>query len=156
VVPIESGDDTGSLTERIAGAGGVLLESVLPRYLAGEVTVVPQDDALATAAAKVSTDEAHIDPTRHTAEAVDRAVRAFNPKPGAWCLVDGERFKIWAVTRSPDVTATPGEARLIDGRVILGSRTGSIELIEVQPAGKPAMTAVAWMNGRRAEPADLR
>jgi len=155
-IPIEPDDDTGSLTERIAGAGGVLLESALPRYLAGEVTVVPQDDALATAAAKVSTDEAHIDPTRHTVEAVDRAVRAFNPKPGAWCLVDGERFKIWAVTRSPDVTATPGEARLIDGRVILGSRTGSIELIEVQPAGKPAMAAVAWMNGRRAEPADLR
>ena len=93
---------------------------------------------------------------RHPAKAVDRAVRAYNPKPGAWCLVDGARFKIWVATRSPGVAAAPGEARLIEGRVILGSRTGSLELIEVQPAGRPVMTAVAWMNGRRAEPAELR
>ena len=156
VVSIEPIDDTGSLTDKIAAVGGDLLVSVLPRYLAGEVTAVPQDDALATAAAKVSTEEAHIDPVRHSAEAVDRAIRAFNPKPGAWCLVDGERFKIWEAARTSDVAATPGEARVMDGRVILGSRNGSIELIEVQPAGKPVMTALAWMNGRRAEPADLR
>jgi methionyl-tRNA formyltransferase len=156
VIPVEPVDDTGSLTDKLAAAGGALLTSALPRYLAGETTAVPQDDALATAAAKVSTDEAHIDPMRHPAEAVDRAVRAFNPKPGAWCLVDGARFKIWVATRSPGVTAKPGEARLIDGRVILGSRTGSLELIEVQPAGRPAMAAVAWMNGRRAESAELR
>lgn len=155
-VPMGAEDDTGTLTDKIAAVGGALLVSALPRYLAGEVTPVPQDDALATAAAKVSTDEAHIDPMRHSAEAVDRAVRAFNPKPGAWCRVDGERFKIWVATRISDVTATPGEARVIDGRVILGSSTGSIELIEVQPAGKPPMTAVAWMNGRRGRPADLR
>jgi len=156
VIPVEPVDDAGSLTDKLAAAGGALLTSALPRYLAGEMTPVPQDDALATAAAKVSTDEAHIDPMRHPAEAVDRAVRAFNPKPGAWCLVNGARFKIWVATRNLGFTVTPGEARLIDGRVILGSRTGSLELIEVQPAGKPAMTAVAWMNGRRAEPAELR
>lgn len=156
VVPIGPVDDTGSLTDKIAAVGGSLLISALPRYLAGEMSAMPQDEARATAAAKVLTEEAHIDPTRHSAEAVDRAIRAFNPKPGAWCLVDGERFKIWVAARTSDVATTPGEARVMDGRVILGSRTGAVELIEVQPAGKPVMTALAWMNGRRAQPADLR
>jgi len=156
VVPITSDDDTGILSDELAATGGRLLVAELPRYLAGEISPVQQDDTMATAATKVTTEEAHIDPTRHSAEAVDRAVRAFNPKPGAWCLVDGERFKIWKANPTQDVDSTPGEAGLADGRVILGSRTGPIELIEVQPAGKQAMPATAWMNGRRGEPAELR
>ena len=156
VVPISSDNDTGILTDELAATGGRLLVAELPRYLAGEISPVHQDDAMATAATKVTTEEAHIDPTRHSAEAVDRAVRAFNPKPGAWCLVDGERFKIWQANPTQDVDSTPGEVGLADGRVILGSRTGPVELIEVQPAGKPVMPATAWMNGRRGEQAELR
>ena len=156
LVRINSDDDTGTLTGELAAVGGRLLGAELPRFLAGEITPVAQDDAMATAAAKVTTEEAHIDPPRHSTEAVDRAVRAFNPKPGAWCLVDGERFKIWKTAPAQDLDSTPGSARLVDGRVILGSRTGSVELVEVQPAGKPVMTATAWMNGRRGEQAELR
>ncbi len=156
VVSIEPDHTGGTLTAELAATGGRLLAASLSRYLAGEITPVPQDDAMATAAAKVTTEEAHIDPRRHSAEAVDRAVRAFNPKPGAWCMAGDDRFKIWKAAPVRDVDSVPGEVRLVEGRVILGSRTGPIELVEVQPAGKAAMTAVAWMNGRRSEPAQLR
>jgi len=155
-VPIDAADDTGSLTARLASVGARLLAAELLPYLEGRITPAPQDESRATAAAKVTTDEAHIDPARHSVEAVDRAVRAFNPKPGAWCLLDGERFKISATANAPGVDSTPGEARLTEGHVILGCRTGSIELIAVQPAGKAMMAAVSWMNGRRAEPARLK
>lgn len=155
VVSILPDHDTASLTEELAAAGGDLLASCLPAYLSGGLSPVPQDNAGATAAAKVTTDEAHVDPVRHSAEAVGRAVRAFNPKPGAWCLVDGERFKIWRTASGLDSDPTAGQAQLTDGRVILGTRTGPIELLTVQPAGKPRMSAIAWMNGRRGEDAEL-
>ena len=155
-MPIAPTDNTGTLTERLASAGAVLLVAEIPRYMAGEVVPLAQTEELATAAAKVTTDEAHIDPARHSVEAVERAVRAFNPKPGAWCTVDEARLKIWKTAAIIDVTVDPGDVRVIDGRVILGTRTGPVELLRVQPSGKPEMDATAWMNGRRGEPASLR
>ena len=155
-IPIGPTDSTGALTERLASAGAALLVAEMPRYLAGEIVPRGQADELATAAGKVTTDEAHIDPARHSAEAVDRAVRAFNPKPGAWCMVDEARIKIWKTSAIIQVAVDPGEARVVDGRVILGTRTGPIELLRVQPSGKPEMDATAWMNGRRGQPALLR
>jgi len=159
-IPIDSTTTAGMLTERLATAGAALLVAELPRYLAGEIVPVRQTEDLATAAAKVTTDEAHIDPIRHSAGAVDRAVRAFNPKPGAWCTIDEGRIKIWktaaSTAASVEVAVDPGEVRVVDARVVLGTRTGPIELLRVQPAGKPEMDASAWMNGRRREPALLR
>lgn len=152
---ISDADTAGGLTERLAGIGADLLVAQLGRFLDGETVAVPQDDAMATAAAKVSTEEAHIDPLRHSADAVDRAVRAFDPKPGAWCYVDGQRLKIWKAKALDAGEASPGVAAPSGGRILVGTRTGAVELLVVQPAGRPVMDAVAWMNGRRGEPATL-
>ena len=47
----------------------------------------------------------------------------------------------------------PGVAALVGGEVLLGTRTGPVRLVMVQPPGKGVMEAAAWMNGRRGEPA---
>jgi len=146
-------DTTGSLTARLADLGAEMIRSVLPGFLDGGMAPMAQDDALATAAAKVETNEAFVDPELHSAEAVDRAIRAFNPKPGAWALVDGERMKLWRAEPTAGAGPEPGVAALIDGAVLLGTRTGRIRLLEVQPQGRAVMDASAWMNGRRGEPA---
>jgi methionyl-tRNA formyltransferase len=156
-VPIGAIDTAGSLTKALAQAGGALLEEDLPRYLEGAVVPVAQDDALATAAAKVTTSEAHIDPQRHSTRAIDRAVRAFNPRPGAWCTLGGERFKVWRVERATSPGAgTPGRVEERDDRIVMTTVDGAVALIEVQPTGKPRMAATDWMNGRRGLPAELQ
>ena len=99
-------------------------------------------------------DEAHLDPVHHSAQAIDRAVRAFDPAPGAWSHLDGERFKVWRVAPA-EGSVEPGEVVVDAGRVLLGVRDGVVELIEVQPSGRPRMRASDWMNGRRGEPARL-
>ena len=38
--------------------------------------------------------------------------------------------------------------------ILMGVRDGSVELLEVQPEGKPRLAASDWMRGRRGEPAD--
>ena len=154
-VEIASDDTTGSLTARLAGVGADLLRDALPRYLAGQLAATPQDDSDATAAAKIEVEEAFVDPARHSVEAVDRAVRAFDPKPGAWTLLEGERLKLLAAEPSDADAPEPGVAEMRGGEVLLGTRTGAVRLVTVQPAGKPAMDATSWMNGRRGEPARL-
>ncbi len=145
---IEDHEDAGSLTVRLAELGGRLLADNFTAYVDGELAATAQDDSKATAAAKVTTAEARIDPHRHTSESIMRAVRAFNPRPGAWGDVDGDRIKVWRAAAS-SLSAEVGTARLEAGTVVLGTSDGSVELLEVQPPGKRAMTAAAWMHGRR-------
>lgn len=145
-------DTGGVLTGRLAGLGGRLLAETLPGIVDGSLQAAPQDDERATAAAKVRTDEAFIDPVHHSAVAVVRAVRAFSPKPGAWGVVEGERIKVWEAWGDPAEDREPGVAVLEESRVILGTRKGSVALESVQPPGKARMGAGDWMRGRRGEP----
>lgn len=147
-------ETAGVLSARLAGIGAALLAERLPAIVAGDLEPVPQDDRAATAAAKVTVEEAYVDPQRHRTEAVLRAVRAFDPRPGAWTLVEGERFKLWRAAPTEE-REEAGTAALHGDRVVLGTRDGAVELLEVQPAGKPRMAAADWMRGRRGDAANL-
>ena len=147
-------ESAGSLTRRLAEMGADLVRDDLGRFVNGELRAKPQPSEGVTAAGKVTTEEAHIDPVRHSAEAVLRAVRAFDPRPGAWTTLDGERLKVWEA-RPADGEVEPGVAISDGDDVLLGCADGAVRLLEVQPAGKPRMTASDWMRGRRGEPARL-
>jgi methionyl-tRNA formyltransferase len=94
-----------------------------------------------------------VSPRLHTTVAVTRAVRAFNPKPGAWGLAEGDRIKLWRVRACEGAAGEPGVAVAEGQRVLLGCADGVVELLRVQPSGRPEMDALTWMNGRRGEPA---
>jgi methionyl-tRNA formyltransferase len=151
--PIGGAETAGELTARLAGVGAQLLTETLPEYMQGGLEPVAQDDSGATAAAKVRVEEAFVDPGRHGSEAVLRAVRGFNPRPGAWSMVDGARLKVWRAREAPTGDIEAGMAVVRDDAVLLGTRDGAVELIEVQPEGRARMAARDWMLGRRGEPA---
>ncbi len=152
VTEIGADETTGALTSRLAELGADLVRRRLADVVSGAIEAAPQDSARTTAAGKVTVEEAFVDPHRHTTTAVLRAVRAFNPKPGAWGVVGEERIKVWRAAPAEGLVA-PGTAILANGSVYLGASDGTVELIEVQPEGKPVMSAAAWMNGRRGVPA---
>ncbi len=150
---VEPGETAGELTTRLAALGAAMLSRHLAAYLAGDMALRPQPAEGATAAARVRVEEAFVDPTRHRAEAVLRAVRAFDPKPGAWTLFDGVRVKLWRARPAVGPGLEPGVAAVSGEAVLLGAGDGPVELLEVQPAGRDRMEAVAWMRGRRQQPA---
>ncbi len=91
-VPIEPDDTTGSLEQRLAVSGALLLREVVDRLGRGETVIEePQDDALATLAPKIEKQEGLIDWTR-PAHALDCHVRGMQPWPGAFTFVDGQRL----------------------------------------------------------------
>lgn len=146
-------ETAGELTARLAVLAGRMVADTLPRWVAGQVRAMPQDDRGATAAGKVKVAEAFLTPRLHSVGSVGRAVRAFNPRPGAWGVVDGERIKVWKVAPAEKGAIEPGLAVAVAGRVMLGCADGAVELLRVQVAGKAEMDAAVWMNGRRGEPA---
>ena len=146
---VRPGETAGELTGRLAGLGAEMLARHLPAHLAGAITPRPQPAEGATAAARVRVEEAFVDPTLHRGEAVLRAVRAFDPKPGAWTELDGARVKLWRARPAAGPGPEPGVAAVVGEAVLLGAADGPVELLEVQPAGRGRMGAAAWMRGRR-------
>ncbi|MFH1329262.1 MAG: methionyl-tRNA formyltransferase [Actinomycetota bacterium] len=146
-------ESAGELTTRLAGMGAGMLVEHLPIYVTGALALRPQLDEGATAAARVRVEEAFVDPTRHRAGAVLRAVRAFDPKPGAWTELDGGRLKLWRARPATGPGPEPGVVEAAGGAVLLGAADGTVELVEVQPEGRNRMAAADWMRGRRRRPA---
>lgn len=151
--PIADDETGGSLTARLSYLGAMLVDDALPEYLAGRLEPAPQIDTGASKAAMLSSAEARIDGT-WSAEAVDRAVRAFHPRPGAWMVIEGKRYKILEIERTA-ATVPAGAVDAIDGTPIAGFDGGSFELTLLQPEGKAPQSGSAWLNGRRGEGARI-
>ncbi len=131
----------GELTAELGAMGARLVVEALARLDA--LTPVPQPGDGATYAAKIDKAEAALDLTRPAVE-VERAVRAFNPAPGAFVTVAGERLKLLAA----DVVAGCGAPGLVlDGQLTIACGEGAIRPTLVQRAGKPAMPTAALLNG---------
>lgn len=143
-VPIQETDTAGSLHDTLAAAGARAIVSALANY----ASLVPraQDDSLATYAAKLSKDEAKLDWSQ-PAETLARAVRAYNPAPGAWTLLEGAPLKVWSAQACPG-TGTAGELLCADAdRLVVACGSGALALQELQPAGGRRMTAAAFHTG---------
>ena len=128
-LPIGPDEYADRLRERLVDAGTQLL---IGHLRAGLGAPVPQEGE-PVYAHKLTPEDLHIDwsaPNEH----IHRQVRV----GGAWTTWNGERLKIWRTARLP-----------FDDGVTHPTGTDPIELLEVQPAGKPRMPARAWANGAR-------
>ena len=131
----------GDLTAELGAIGARLIVEALARL--DGLTPVAQPDDGTTYAAKVDKAEARLDLTRPAAE-VERAIRAFNPAPGAFVAVDGERLKLLA---ADVVAATGAPGMVLDDRLTIACGEGAIRPTLVQRAGKPTMAAAALLRG---------
>jgi len=129
-----SKEDTGhSLHDRLAEMGSKLIVDAL----AGLGTLEPayQDDAKATYASKIDKSEARLDFSK-TAKELDRVIRAFNPRPGAFFELNGERIKLLEADVL-DQNGTPGTT--LDAHFTIACGQGALRPVLLQRAGKKAM-----------------
>lgn len=142
-------DTAGTLQDRLALLGAEALLATLGDLAAGSLAPVPQDERLATYAAKLTKEEARID-WRQSAAAIDRAVRAYNPWPVAFTHVNGETLRIWeARPLAADANAEPGTV-VAEGPegIDVATAAGLLRVLRLQlPGGKP-LTAREFLNGR--------
>jgi methionyl-tRNA formyltransferase len=140
--PIAPGDDYGTLAPRLAALGGELLVEVLDRRPEPR----PQPVEGVTYAEKVTREERELDPARPAAE-LERTVRALNPHIGTWVQDGDERLGVRRA-RVDDAAVDQGALSGADGRLVLGTADGALELVEVQPPGGRAMAAADYLRGR--------
>jgi methionyl-tRNA formyltransferase len=151
---IGSTDTTATLQDRLSQLGARLMVEALPQIADGSLRAVPQPSDGVTYANKIKRDDARIDWTK-PAQAVDCAIRAFTPAPGAWCLLaDGTLLKvISAQVETASTNLAPGS--LLDRGLLVACGQDALRLVRVQSPGKPAMDADQWLRGQAAPPVAL-
>lgn len=142
---------SGDLYGQLAGIGPALLLQVLedlPQQLARAAV---QDDDNACYAAKITKEEARIDWTEPAA-VIARRIRAFNPAPGCYSFLEGQRLKVWAAQPTAhSAGGLPGDIVASNDRGIsVCCGNGAILLETLQVAGSKAMQASDLLRGHGA------
>ncbi|MGH7572063.1 MAG: methionyl-tRNA formyltransferase [Gemmatimonadota bacterium] len=148
--PIRPDDTAGLLAGRLAAAGARLAVEALDRLESGTLTETPQDDAQASYAGKVDPRDARLD-WRLAGAQLERAVRAYDPWPGAWTTWRGERLKVFRLApagRPGGPSGEPGTLLDVDAEPVVQTGDGAVHLVLVQPAGGRRMSGTQWARGR--------
>jgi methionyl-tRNA formyltransferase len=146
-------DDTGgTLLERVAEVGAGALCDTVVNLAAGRLTGIPQNDADATFARKLSKGDGQVDWTR-PARDVHNRIRAFQPWPGAWCRIPIPSGAYTVKILGSCIVGEGGPAGCVlacgDEGIVVGCGEGGVLLTKVQPEGRTAMGAGEFARGHR-------
>jgi len=145
-IPIAADDTSATLHDKLAELGARLIVSALSRLERGELRAQPQEDALASYAAKIAKAEAEID-WREDAALIERKIRAFNPQPGASTATRNAALKIW---RASMIAAGGAPGTILEAGpkgIVVACGSGALRVQELQRAGGKRLTAAQFLAG---------
>ena len=143
-VPITNETTAPTLHDALADLGAALVI----RALAEKPQPIKQPEDGVTYAPKLTREDGRIDWQRPTDD-LDRQIRALNPWPGTYTHLGDEMLKIHA--------AIPAEGRgvagtVLDDQLTIATEDSALRLTKIQAAGRAAMPAEAFLNGRKVPP----
>ena len=140
-------ETTGELYERLMYIAADSLLEAINQLANHTVKYIPQNDALATPAPKVHPDTGKLDFNKK-GKALCKAVRAFNPWPGAYTLINDQRIKIYKADFELQADTEPGKIEILSKKQFaIHCADGYFLPKELQAPGKRKMGVVDWLNG---------
>ena len=147
VYPLET---AGQLHDRLANLGPEAIGQVLQRFESGQLDPVDQDESGVTHAAKLSRAEGTVD-FDQPASRVRGCIHGLTPWPGCDVRIGSRSVRLKRVKDHPE---EGGSGRI--GSLVSPDRvrcqSGSIEILEVQPAGGRSMSWEDYCRGHEVEP----
>jgi len=147
--PISPDQTYGELALILSELGATALIEALALIELGKAREQPQDESRVTYAGKIDRDSTRVN-WNDDAARIAQVVRAYDPRPGAFTTLDGADVKLFGARTAPlPESAAPGQVLGCgaDGLVV-ACGSGSVRLLQVQPAGKRRMTPGEWIRGR--------
>lgn len=145
-VSINSNESTREVLERLSVVGAEMTIEVLDLVESG-VEPAPQASSGSSMAPKIKKSDGKINWSLTTSEIHNR-FRALSDNPGVWCLFGDQRLKIdgLRITYLP-TQLTPGQVEIEKEKLIVGTKDGAIELLQVTPSGRNSMTVAEFIRG---------
>lgn len=151
-LPIEDNDDAISLFQKLSALGVEALLEALELLSQDKLPSIPQEDALASHAAMLEKEDGRIR-WHESARAIWQRHRGVAMWPKSFTSFNGKRLGVARLepAESPDIEKDSTEYGEIlamdDDGVLVQAADSVVRLLEVQPAGKKAMTARDWARG---------
>ncbi len=144
---ISENDDSATLSQKLSVLGARTLIDTLRGMRTRFVKPIPQQGE-ATYAPPLRKEDGRID-WQKDAENLASFIRGMNPWPSAFCSLGNERLKITRA-KAIDGSGEPGRIeKASSGTLLVGTAKGLLMIGELQPEGKKAMSAAAFLAGRR-------
>jgi methionyl-tRNA formyltransferase len=149
-------DETGGeLTLRLSELGALAIVEAMTLISLGESTGTPQPDEGVTYAGKVNREQARLDWSKPAVD-VSRAIRAFDPAPGAFSSLRGTEVKLFGARIAADATGDPGVVMAIDEMgMLVACGEGGVRIAYAHPAGRRRLAALDWSQGRGISAGDI-
>jgi methionyl-tRNA formyltransferase len=145
-IKINTEENAGELSLRLAKLGADLLAETIPLYIRGEIQLQNQDHTKATYAHKLKKKDGLLD-FNQTANYLARKTRAYTPWPGTYTFWKDLRLIIHQ-TKAVDVTSPgPGVFTIYEGYPAIGTADGLLILEVLQAAGKKALSGDEFLTG---------
>ncbi|MBQ9438874.1 MAG: methionyl-tRNA formyltransferase [Lachnospiraceae bacterium] len=151
-IPIEAGETSGTLFEKLALFSKSLILEALAGLEKGSLKPIPQEEGLATKTKIIKKSDGRIDWRKGAAE-LERMIRAYDPWPGAFTMFRQKQMKIYRAEVVELSQGAPGEALFADKdgfAVCCGE--GALKVMELQMEGKKRLPAAQFLKGCRVSP----
>ncbi|OGL95276.1 methionyl-tRNA formyltransferase [Candidatus Uhrbacteria bacterium RIFOXYB12_FULL_58_10] len=146
-IGLDDNETIETLTKKVEEQGPGLLVETIKRLAAGEIVPMAQDNAQATICKSLDREDGHIDWNRSLAH-IERMTRAYKGWPGTWTTWNGLRLKIQEVAEADfNADLPPGTVSVKHNQLFVDCADGTLEILTLQPEGKPKMTAEAFLRG---------
>ena len=155
--PIGAHETAGELHDRLAHMASTFLLETLQHLAEDGIYETPQDDALATYAAKIDRTTGNIS-WDLPADRISSLIRGLDPWPGAYTTVGGKTLKLFSsrVVNTGDADTVPGRVKGQSGEgLLVETGDGVILLGALQLAGRKRMKALDFLRGVPLKPGTI-
>lgn len=148
---LEIGEDEilDSLYERMSILGRDLLLKTMPSIIDGNIKYFKQNEDEVTFGYNVTKEETKIDFSKRALE-IKNLVRGLNSVPGAYCLMDGKRMKVFEVeivNKKYDGNEYGKIDSVTDDGMVVCCRDGYVKILDIAIEGKKRCKVINYFNG---------
>lgn len=152
-ISINDDEDAGSLHDRLMVLGSKLVIKTIKGLESNSLipTKQPQTDSF-TPAPKIFKADCKID-FNNPAKIISRKIRGLSPYPGAWAILklsEGKEIEVKILKAKPNYVSLalePGTCVIKNKALLVATSNGTVEILQLQPAGKKPMEAKAFLAG---------
>ena len=150
-------ETAGELHDRLSNISATFLLKTLQRLAQNGIDEMPQDDTLATYAAKIDRNTGHMLWDR-PADHVSALIRGLDPWPGAYTTVNGKTLKLFSsrMVNAGIAGTVPGRIKGHSKEGLLVETADGVVLVQaLQLSGKKRLSALDFLRGFPLKPGTL-